>query len=288
MIEFVREKYGFYPDSIENDEFDYNGKKYKLCLIGDNLNFENIETSVSYLKSYFGQDCVSLIATRDGNFTCVCEGHKYIMICCFNNEAISDDKLNYFHNINSGENVVNLNNVLKSWISIHETLETNGVNDIEADGYLHKNAIKIFFYGIGMLKNAIQYLKDLIDDYGVNIYKVSLTHKRINSRRAIEFYNPLNIVVDSPMRDFVQLYMAEELELDQFIKLINYYGTDKQEASYLMARLLNPTYLFDDIFNFLPDKKAMRNIEKELIKIKKVYLYLRYTFNIKIINWLEN
>ena len=139
-----------------------------------------------------------------------------------------------------------------------------------------------------MLKNAIQYLKDLIDDYGVNIYKVSLTHKRITSRRAIEFYNPLNIVVDSPMRDFVQLYMAEELELDQFIKLINYYGTDKQEASYLMARLLNPTYLFDDIFNFLPDKKAMHNIEKELIKIKKVYLYLRYTFNIKIINWLEN
>ena len=74
--------------------------------------------------------------------------------------------------------------------------------------------------------------------------------------------------------------------------MLDYYKFSIKEASMLMTRVLYPSNEFDLIEENMMKKnitfKLDYNIEKELMKIKKIYEYLKKMYNLRPIDWLEN
>lgn len=152
-----------------------------------------------------------------------------------------------------------------------------------------------FNYFIALAETAIQILNQ-IDE--TKLIKVP-THTRIQNK-IIDFYTPLNIIVDYRPRDPAeyfkkQFYKNKENLLNQIYTFISQINYTKEEHIVFFARMLYPTYYFDTYEQIIKEKikqEEINNIIKEInnyeLLIKKIYKYYRSTINIEIIEWLED
>ena len=170
-------------------------------------------------------------------------------------------------------------------------VESDAISSIRIDSVYYQNNLEISLFSLGLAQNAIQYLSDTIWSYGAELSNLTLVHKRLKKMDNYDFFNPFNMIVDHPIKDLADLYKCELLMFDEFAELLKFYSVDSKVASVLMARILYPVNIFDDLETNLLKKSVSfnlkYNIEKELNKIKKIYSHLKYEYNIRPIDWLE-
>ena len=151
-----------------------------------------------------------------------------------------------------------------------------------------------------MGENAISYLVNNLDSK-TNVNLV-VSHKRIYQERgSLNFYDPLNFVVDSRVRD-----VAEFIKETFYNKTLNSYdlksyfnmaNLNKNEYILLLGRLLFPTYYFDiydDIINKGKSEELVVNIidrtdEYESL-LNTIYKFILYEKKARLepIEWLQD
>lgn len=154
-------------------------------------------------------------------------------------------------------------------------------------------------YYIGLGENAISYLANNMKQYNIDS-RVVVSHKRVRiDDGSFEFYNPINFIVDSRIRDLCEYiknsFFKNELNLFEVKSFIDKANFTNYEYILLFSRLLFPTYYFDiydEIINNDLDERIIlkitdKNIEYENL-LNEIYYYIVQEKNIFIepIEWL--
>lgn len=154
-------------------------------------------------------------------------------------------------------------------------------------------------YFIGLSENAISYF------YAVNrCFKKTMEDNLVICRRRIDFddinfYNPLNIVIDNKSRDSAEylkyLFINNDYTyemLDDFLVNLNY---SKYQYGLLIARLLFPSHYFDVYEKIVNGGLPEKEIFPLLNRTKEYESFLRYIYktinknqSILQIDWLDN
>ena len=116
-------------------------------------------------------------------------------------------------------------------------------------------------YYIGLGENAISYLvnSDIKEKTTV------LSHKRIYANETtFDFYNPLNYVLDSRVRDISEyiknMFFYSKIDYDFIICYLNYSNFSRDEYVLFISRMLFPTYYFD-----IYDKIVLHGLSEDAV-----------------------
>ena len=297
MRSFLFEKYGYYPDNLVDNKFEY--KEYIFCLTPTDLDEEGakeLEYVSNKIYELFNEGAV-LVKNRLGDFVSF-DGEQHYILWSTKKGSQDINKLMYlhkfFHNELSKENIV-IEDLIELWEEKFEFIETKVIPTIRSDDYDYNIILEGIYFAFGLAENAIQYLADTRIDLGNKIVHNTLVHKRLNSFENEVFFDPFNLIIDSPIRDIAELYKANKLSIEEIIKVLYFYDLDLVEASVLMARVMYPTKLFDVLEKHYIDRKNIKKeildyritCEMELIRIKNLHRALLKRYNIRPLIWLE-
>lgn len=152
-----------------------------------------------------------------------------------------------------------------------------------------------FDYYIGLSETAINLL-NYVDEKNIKYY---VCHKRINQNENLdEFFNPVNIVIDSRVRDIAEYvkvnYFNEVISLNEFFHYLDVLDFSYTESLLLLSRLLYPSYYFDMYDQVIQEKLNEEKIDFYIKKntyyevfLKKTYNYIKNKHKIPEIEWLE-
>ena len=187
--------YNLYPNDIRQNKeeyfFELNNKKYLL----EECNRSNEEIYELYDMIY-SELCKKRIANNNGEFITIINNKRYILMNMFvdNNKKIELDDINKLSSIKVLGNYTYIKR--NDW----RNLWSKKIDYIEYQMEENKNKYREFSlnidYFIGLAENAIQLLEE------VKANDLYINHLRINSNMRIkDLYNPLNIILDSKVRD---------------------------------------------------------------------------------------
>ncbi len=281
MKEKVYEEFGIKPDYLIYKKnyiwFEYNDFKYIVMQTNyDEKKLGYLNQLVNYLDNY-GFFFHQLIGGKNG-FIMTFGDKNYVLL-----------KLRIIK-----ERVITVDEILKlSSISVKEIGITNIEEKIDfLEQYLanYENLELINFnYFIGLAENAIE----MFNLYGAE-NKNYINHRRlVYNENTLEFYNPLNLVIDYHTRDLAEyvksLFISGENKVIEYLKYLNY----KDWYTYF-ARMLFPSFYFDFIDNYIKNgqefnKKRISNLANSYEKmLRDTY----YSINSKVImpniTWLSN
>lgn len=296
-LSFLFDNYGLYPlEIIDNsfiiDDFLYKVEEIKNYTEEDIININNFskEINVLYNNSFY------LIKNRKGNYITSIIDKNYVLV------STKIDKINYYdilkftkYFINKNNEKYNISEMIKIWNERFENIKKSCFNSIDSNDVNFDKIHTAVSFSFGLAENAISYLADSKIDYGDNIERLSLSHIRLNSYDSYSFFNPFNMIIDTIIRDYAELYKFELIDIYDLDKIISNLNINVKEASLLMARILYPTRIFDLLEdNYLnEDHKVNKTIEyvntldKELQRIKNVHALLKRKYNIRPIEWLK-
>ena len=215
--------------------------------------------------------------------------------------SLVDNNLN-FYNSRNNYHMYNRNNIKpkkNTWSSINWADLWSAKTDyleyqISQIGLKHSEIKDSFSYYIGLSETSIQ----LASTVQTNIPK-TISHKRINHDDTyFELYNPLNIIIDSRVRDAAEYFKDSFFNNYDINNEINHFITNtnlsKEEHILFLARMIYPTYYFD-----LYEEIIRGNLKDEEIKnitklsndyenlLKKLYKYYKNRYKIQPIEWLD-
>lgn len=144
-------------------------------------------------------------------------------------------------------------------------------------------------YFIGLAENAIALL-NLLNP----LEKKFINHRRLHyNEKALDFYNPLNIIIDYQSRDLAEytksMFIAGK---DQVIYNLKYLSFEDWYAYF--ARLIFPSFYFDLVDKYINenlkmDEKRIRELANSFeIVLKKVYTFISNRQGLPYINWLSH
>lgn len=298
MKAFIFDKYGYYIDKDNTDEFDFEGWHFKLEKTEKTE--DELKELNEYLKRFsllYYEACCTFVLNRDNHF---------ISKTSFGNCVLVSVK-NYIVNINDlfkmhtyfkkdYQNVkYTIFEMQKLWEDKVDLVEEKILPSFKIDDYTYENIMTTLIYVMGLCENALQYLAEIRLDYGDNIENLSLTHKRFYKFDSYEFFSPFNLIVDSPMRDLAELYKSEFIDNNTLINILEYYHPSKKEVSILLARILFPTQIFDLLDDYYILKQDVRNkileykekFPKYMENVKMLERKLVKKYAIRPISWLE-
>lgn len=131
-------------------------------------------------------------------------------------------------------------------------------------------------YYIGMAENAIC----MINNYILND-SLYLQHRRIDTNsRYYDFYNPLNLIFDTRVRDFCEYYKSNfiyNLRYKEDIKIIDYleknnYTTNELKLFYI--RMFFPSFYFDLYEKVVNNNEDEKRLKKILLRVNEYQLFL--------------
>lgn len=294
MITFLFEQYGYYPKDLSKDNsFEIDNWLFRLIEIEYEDSFiESVDRYITELRDYFEAKGSFIIKTRFNKKVSIYDGKRYVLVSV-NKCNMSLQDLNKLHcAFIEKDKYVDLNNLFATWEERISIIDAEAVSSLRIDSVYYKNNIEITMFCLGLAQNALQYLSEVILDYDKKVENVTITHKRLKNLNSFDFWNPFNLIIDHPLRDLVELYKNDFIQFDELLYLFEYYNMEIKTASLFMARLLYPGEIFDRLDDNIKEKstsfKLVYNIEREMQKIKKVYLYLKDKYGIRPIIWLEN
>lgn len=153
-----------------------------------------------------------------------------------------------------------------------------------------------FDYYIGLSENAIGLL-NYVDTKKIKTY---ISHRRIKLNECVdEFFNPLNIIFDSRVRDIAEYLKINcffyNFEIKEIINVLNNLNFDNDEAILFLSRMMYPTYYFDAYDDIIQGKISEEKINFFIKKnthyevfLKEIYNYIRLRYKIPQIDWLES
>ncbi len=151
-------------------------------------------------------------------------------------------------------------------------------------------------YYIGLAETAISYITEVKKE-NQHQEKLTIARKRVYANMDIrDFYSPLNIVIDYPMRDLAEylksLFLLDEDQDEKIKNILHSLQYDTFDYSLLMGRVLFPSFYFDTyeqiINGTLQEEKIIPILEKSEDYETFLYnIYQTIRSYIPKIDWLE-
>lgn len=132
-------------------------------------------------------------------------------------------------------------------------------------------------YFIGMSENAISALDQIENN---DLY---IQHRRITCNSThFDFYNPLNIIIDTRVRDLCEYYKSCIIYKSEYSKniidIIRNMNYTVNEYLLFYIRMLFPTYYFDMYEKVVSMDEEEKSIYRIINKIDYYYLFLQETY----------
>lgn len=227
----------------------------------------------------------------------LCDKDNNIIVNVDNNNYIMIETDNYKYKINLSD-IMNNNiyygkgmcNWYDLWIAKVDYYEYQ-IDQVKRKYPLLYNT---FAYYSGLTENAIELILNV--NYEIDYY---ISHKRIGKNELnIDFYNPINLILDSKVRDvceyFKSCFFYEENPIISIKNYIDYNLINDTDAILFLSRMIYPSYYFDLYDKILKgeqkeDKilditKKVDDYEQLLIE---VYNYIIIRFNVPEIEWIK-
>ncbi len=268
--------YGLDPEGLIKDKDNYRFYvDYQMYLLFNTLSDEKeINILYSYLSS-FSNKYHKLIKNRSGSLISIIDNKKYILMKVTlppNEEVDLEDMLKATVPIDNQLPLLNRNNWADLWSAKVDYLEYQ-VSELATDHPIIKST---FSYYAGLAENAIEYY-NAIEKKNASLF---LAQRRINYPNiAIDYYNPVTLVVDYRVRE-----VSEYLKTCFFNSEINDETNDffnkktlftDVEYNLIIARLLYPSYYFDDLKNVLENNEDESCLLKYINKTNEYEKFLK-------------
>lgn len=292
MLSFLFEQYGYYPNNFIDGTFEVDGWIFKFIEVEKIELIDEIDKFIENIRNNFSNIGIYIIKSRNNEKITYYDGKPFVLMAVIKCKLKIED-LNKFHVLlKTMDDYVDLNKLCFLWEKKMNFIEQECTLLIKNDSACYKENLECIMFSLGLCQNAVQYLKDTAMDYDNIVSELTISHKRLSSLEACEVFNPFNFVVDHPLRDYVELYKNDVIDLETMIKCLEYYDISPKLASVIVARLLYPSVVFDCLENNYYDCKKKEkidyNIEKEILKIKNVYMYFKKKYQLRPILWLDN
>ena len=298
MLDLLNYYYYIITDrvSLKNNNYYFTYQNNYFCFYKYNgsLNEINELFNLNTYMLYNNYQINKIILNNKKEILTLYDNNYYCLVLLNINSL---DYVNIKQVIEFNQRNINLNILLRNnWYY----LWSNKIDNIEysINHLMHKYKLlyNSIYYYIGLTENSISYLKLL----SVDNRNLSISHKRVNSNTSlVEFYNPLNLVIDYRIRDLAE-YLKScffNLKMD-ILEIVNYLKKIKMSESdylYFYVRMLFPSYYFDIYDNILSGKMD----EKSILKITKlqddyeyllyeIYLVIKSKINIIGIDWINS
>ena len=184
---------------------------------------------------------------------------------------------------------INIESLKLNKINIAQRIE-NKIDFLEQyiANYEKNYALEDLNYYIGLSENAIL-LYNLFE-----VKSMHVAHKRIHkNEKTIDFYNPLNIILDTKSRDLAEYVKTLFFETDYNLIFDSLKYIKLEEWFFYFSRLLYPSYYFDcleDIIIYNTDldcqKKISRKANEYEKNLKNLYRLMNGYIKMPIIEWL--
>ena len=277
MKDKLYQKYGFKITYLTYKKdhifFENNNIKYMICKTElSNNELAELDNIVRYLEKYaifFHQ-----IVLNDGGYLFEFGSQNYVVLKMRMLERKIDFseilKVSFIQVPNENFNLIESKiDFLEQYLANYENLDFENFN-----------------YFIGLAENSIS-LFNLS-----NSPKNYINHKRIHyNETTIDFYNPLNIIIDYKTRDIAEysknLFVFGD---DRIIEILKYISIDSWYTYF--ARVVFPSFYFDEIDNYIinnikMDKKRIRSLANSFeSKIRELYIYINSYVKMPYIEWL--
>ena len=285
--------YNIYTENIRlngnNYYFNYENENYIFYLY--NGNYKELEkiyeiyTQILKIGIYSHQ----IILNKDNQILTIYNQKQYILLK-YNSNLNTQIKINdilYFGNMTEGyKNIINWKNLWSSKIDYFEY-------QMSHFGKKYKLLRNSFSYYAGIVENGIILLNEK------RTVLSSISHKRISCNETfLEFYNPLNYIIDIKVRDSAEYFknklLTDKNIFDDIKKYLAISKLNENEVYYFFVRMFYPSFYFDCY-----EKVINGNIDeykiKEVIEItpyyenllRELYQYLKQYIQIPEIEWLN-
>ena len=223
MRAFIFDKYGYYEDDEFASEFDYQGWHFKLEKTDRNEEeLEELNEYVKRLENLFFNSGISIIKNREGNLLSKSEFGDCALVSIKNRKMELNDLLQmhtFFKDNQDQEYTVK--EMLKLWEDKVDLINEKVIPSIKIGDYRYEEIMTSIIFAMGLAENAMQYLAELELDLGNKINNLTLAHKRLYTLSSYEFFSPLNLIVDNPMRDLAELYKSSVLNNESLLNTLN-------------------------------------------------------------------
>ena len=153
-----------------------------------------------------------------------------------------------------------------------------------------------YYFYYGLCDSLLLYLYQLEKSYDkqANNGYMSISHRRIfNCNTKLNFYNPLNYIVDYYIRDIAEYFNSLYFNESNYLEDLEYYlkteKLSKIDASLLFVRMVFPSSFFD-YFETLEESYFNHKyceIDEYINYIKKTYELINSYVSIQSISWLD-
>ena len=293
MKTFLFEQYGYTSKLLQHNEFVVDNYVFKLLKVEVEENvIANMEKYIEEIKNEFNNIGPFIIKNKYNKYISYLLEEKYVLICVYNIKITLDDLYRLYMKFYRNDEYLELDRLLDVTKERVDNIEKNLSSYLKMNNINYKENLNKSMFCVGLAINSMQYLSDIIYDYGNKLYGVSIVHKRIGDFNSFDFFNPLNFIVGNICKDIALLYQRDMITVEDLDLLIKKFNLDSKNVSFLLSRIMYRC----DVFDFLEETKDIESsndcidlsIEKEVIKIKKAYSLFKKYFNIRTIEWLED
>lgn len=299
MKKAIKYYYNINVDNIHQYKNEYrfkiNDREYILypCI----YTLEELEEKYQlqiYINS-LGIKCHRIIKNIGNELITLINNKRYVLIETYiENRVINKNDILLFLNIQVNADVfkrINRINWNKLWENKIDYIEYQ----ISQFGKKYPTIRESIDYYIGIAENCIS----LLSNIEIKSPIISCMHNRVTPKTtSIEFYNPLNFVIDKRVRDIGE-YLKNKLYEDTDITIQinnilkdNYFSED--EIFLLFIRILYPSNYFDICEKIIETNtgqeiliKLLNEIEIYENNIKEIYKYIKKMITIPEIEWLS-
>ena len=283
--------YNIIPITIhQKDEIykiDTNYYQYILMPYYGNIN--NLNIIYNFLLSH-NIYCHEIINNKENSIITIINNKNYILL-----------KIHY-----NNKSIININNILSYNFQIQINQKYNWYRlwcqkldyyeyQIREYGKKYPIIRESFSYYNGLCETAISLLSNIKID-NINMY---INHQRISKNMTqLEFYNPLNLIIDTKVRDisdFIKIkFFKGDNSLEDIKKYIKMSNLNYNEVLLFYIRLIYPSYYFDTYDEIIQGKakedKLLNYINqsnKYEIFLKEVYILLNNYYKLPEIEWIK-
>lgn len=294
--------YNLKPTNIHqksrNFYFSFENESYVLMPFDDKtLDINNLYEISLYLFQQ-GIYVHQFVVNKDGFLVTIINSISYVLLKTYISQQskITINNIYVFNNILLNEKLSKVKRPgwYQLWIKKIDYFEYQ-VNQL---GKRYPLIRESFSYFVGLSETAIILVRDVAKvDSGI-------AHERITKDDTLfDLYNPLNLIVDSRIRDACEYFKScffnsdDKIDSDLILDEIKIYIQSNRltvdECILFLGRMIYPSFYFDIYENVLQGKDKEKSLLSVISKInnyeqllKKIYLYLSSIMSVPEIEWI--
>lgn len=291
--------YHLFPDDIHQIDGQYkfviNHEKYYFVSYERNLGDINnlYEISAFLLQNY--TYCHMIVSNVSNSYITYVNGNPYVLMKIFIDDTaqIGISDVMTFHSIRVTKDRY-LSLVKNRWDQLWSYKIDYFEYQISQFGKKYPLLRDSFSYFVGVAENCISLLRNA----SLGDIDLVISHHRIHySDTLFDFYNPLNFIIDTKVRDVCEYFKNAFFQgvdvLEQVIFYLNRGSLTGEEYYLFFVRMLFPSYYFDiyeDVVLGNVDEQRLLDVIGLLpqyeIFLRDVYWQVRKFIDFPVIDWL--